>query len=394
MYVRILISDYSGHPFQVQLSRALAARGHEVRHVFSASFQTPKGRLTRAEDDPSTFSIEPVQLAETFEKGTFIKRRSQEIAIGKLIAEKIRAFAPEIVLSSNAPLDTQRQIIAATRDGGAKFIFWVQDIYSHAIAKVVSRKIPVIGTMIGAYYRQMEAGMIRNSDHAVLISPDFEAPVRDLAGSKVPLSVIENWAPLDEIATYPRDNAWATANLPPADFRVIYSGTLGFKHNPDLLLALAAGIKGDVLVFSEGDAANYLKAEAQKRNLANLKVSGWLPFDDLPKALAAADALLVVLEPEAGIYSVPSKALTYMCVGRPILGTIAPENLATRLIERHKMGLTVPANDAEGFVDIVSRLENDAAQASEMARNARAYAETTFNINTICDKFEAVFRAL
>src|SRR5690606_38861377 len=147
---------------------------------------------------------------------------------------------------------------------------------------------------------------IAESDHVVLISPDFVAPVEELAGKRTQMSVIENWAPLDEVPSYERDNAWAREQLAPAAFRMIYSGTIGFKHNPDLLLALAASVNGDICVFSEGEAADYLRAEAAERGLANLKIAGWLPFGDLPKALAAGDALIVVLEPEAGIYSVPS----------------------------------------------------------------------------------------
>ena len=43
--LRIAVHDYSGHPFQVQLSRALAERGHEVLHLYSTRFQTPRGPL-------------------------------------------------------------------------------------------------------------------------------------------------------------------------------------------------------------------------------------------------------------------------------------------------------------------------------------------------------------
>ena len=38
--MRILVHDYAGHPFQVQLSRALAQRGHDVLHAYCASLQT------------------------------------------------------------------------------------------------------------------------------------------------------------------------------------------------------------------------------------------------------------------------------------------------------------------------------------------------------------------
>ena len=60
--MHLLIHDYSGHPFQVQLSRALARRGHRVTHLYNASNPTtPKGGLARRGDDPDMQSgSEPV----------------------------------------------------------------------------------------------------------------------------------------------------------------------------------------------------------------------------------------------------------------------------------------------------------------------------------------------
>lgn len=75
MILRILVSDYSGHPFQVQLSRELARRGHQVRHVFSAGFQTPKGNLAVQPGDPDGFEIVPLRNRKPFAKGTFLARR-------------------------------------------------------------------------------------------------------------------------------------------------------------------------------------------------------------------------------------------------------------------------------------------------------------------------------
>lgn len=295
-----------------------------------------------------------------------------------------------MVVSSNAPLDCQRQILAATRRAGAKFVFWVQDIYSRAIGTVLARKLPLLGHAIGAFYRRLEASLLRASDHAVLIAEDFVKPVRALAGTALPLTVIENWAPLDEVPALPRDNAWAQANLAPAEFRVLYSGTLGFKHDPDAILALAEAGIGDVLVFSEGPGADYLRGQAAERGLANLKVSGWLPFAQLPSALAAADALLVILEADAGQYSVPSKTLTYLCAGRPILGAMPRANLAAALVERNDAGVVVAPGDRNALIEQARRLAEGHAARERMGANARAYAERTFDIETICDRFEAV----
>ena len=73
--MRILVHDYAGHAFPFQLSRSLAARGHEVLHVYSTSTLTPQGAKVRLEDDPETFQIRTLSLSEMIDKYSFVKRR-------------------------------------------------------------------------------------------------------------------------------------------------------------------------------------------------------------------------------------------------------------------------------------------------------------------------------
>ena len=42
---RVLVHDFAGHPFQIDLSRALARRGHVVQHVYCRSYTSGKGRF-------------------------------------------------------------------------------------------------------------------------------------------------------------------------------------------------------------------------------------------------------------------------------------------------------------------------------------------------------------
>lgn len=389
--MRLLISDYSGHPFQVQLSRKLAQMGHQVCHVTSASFQTPKGRLEADGGDPSSLEIVGVRTSTPFAKDSFFKRRAQEIEIGTRVAEQIAGFCPDVVISSNAPLDTQRQIQRATRRAGAAFIFWVQDLYSEAISRILRARLGVLGAAVGAHYRRLEARMLHASDHIVVIAEDFIPAVRSLAGAAAEkITVIENWAPIDNIDLLPRDNPWAAANLPDAPLRLIYSGTLGFKHNPELLFRLAEGTGAEVIVFSEGPAAESLRSKAENAGLGNLQVRNWLPFDDLPHALAGADILVVILEPDAGIFSVPSKVLTYMCVGRPILAAVPQVNLAARLVSGEGAGMIVEPDDLESFVEAARRLAGDGSVRDRMGTAARSYAERVFDIDAIAARFETI----
>ena len=124
----------------------------------------------------------------------------------------------------------------------------------------------------------------------------------------------------------------------------LYSGTLGLKHRPELLYELAAQHAGDadVVVISEGMGEARLRELLAARPLPNLRVLPFQPFEQFPDLLGSADALVALLEPSAGTFSVPSKVLSYLCAGRPILAAIPPENLAARTIERSGSGLVVP----------------------------------------------------
>lgn len=385
--MRIVIHDYSGHPFQAQLSRELARRGHEVTHLYSSDFQTPKGRLQRQPDDPPSFDIRGISLGEPFQKDTFVKRRAQEERFGRIIGDELRRLRPDVVISSNAPLDTQKRILQASKEIGAGFVFWIQDIYSEGIARILTSRFGLFGQAVGVFYRRLEFQMLRQSDQVVAISEDF-SPILVAGGlPRDRLTVIENWAPLAEIDYAP------PASGPREKLVFVYSGTLGYKHNPELLVQLAQQLPIEVRIYSEGRVANKLAAQAKARHLDNLRVHPWVPFDQLSSVLGSADVLLAMIEPEAGIFSVPSKVLTYLSAGRPILAAIPAENLAARILKREGAGLVSRPGDVEAFVGRGRGLTTDFEARVAMGGAGRTYAERTFDIDRIGDRFETVISA-
>ncbi|HEX2115677.1 MAG TPA: glycosyltransferase, partial [Alphaproteobacteria bacterium] len=237
--MRILVHDYPGQPFQPQLSRQLAKRGYEVLHVFFADFQAPRGALTRRPDDPPGFAIRGISLGRPFEKYNFFKRVFQEIAYGRKLAEVIGEFRPDVALAGNAPLDIQAISTKYCRRHRIPLVYWHQDIYSVAIDKILRRKFPLFGAAIGARYIALEKWLLRSSDHVVTITEDFLPILTEWGTPRERITVIENWAAREDLAARPRDNPWAREHDLADKFVFLYSGTLGLKHNPDLLLQLA-----------------------------------------------------------------------------------------------------------------------------------------------------------
>src|SRR5262249_41848517 len=145
-----------------------------------------------------------------------------------------------------------------------------------------------------------------------------------------------------------------------------------------------------VIVTSEGPHATWLEQEAKSIPGEPLRVLPYQAFGSYSDVLGAADVLIAVLERDAGTFSVPSKVLSYLCSGRPIVLSAPPENLASRIVSRANAGYAVPVEDVQGFVGAIKELLDNPAKRTALGRNGRAYAEETFNIGRIADRFGGI----
>ena len=401
--MRILSNDFGGYTSPVQLARELARRGHTVQHTYCASLQTtPQGTLSRQDGDPPGLEILPLRLDRPLEKYAFVTRWRQEREYGRKLARATASFRPDIVLSANTPLDAQAMFMDAARDAGAPFVFWLQDVIGVAAERILRAKIPVLGALVGKYYVAMEARQLRQSARVVPITDDFRPLLDGWGVDSQRVVTVENWAPVEELPLSTKDNAWARETGLDRDFVFLYAGTLALKHNPEFLSDLAIQTQGRtvdgrpvrVVVLSQGPGADFLRDKAagdgNQPGIPNLDVRPFKPFSEMPDAMAAADVLVAVLEPDAGVYSVPSKVLAYLCGARPILLAVPPENLAARIVAREDAGLVVAPDDEAGFLAAAERLMADADARAAMGANARRYAEATFQISGIADRVEAL----
>lgn len=391
---RILINDHSGHPFQVQLSRALARRGHAVLHTYCASFLTPRGSLEKRQDDPAGFSSVGISLDGDFEKYALLRRWKHERELGHRLAATVKEFAPDVVISSNTPLGTQSLLQMETRRAGAGFVYWMQDALGVGYRTTLRRRLSLAGDLLGAAFQAYERRLLARSDEIVVITDDFISYLPSRARANGAATVIENWAPLEEITLADKSNDWSKTYGLDGTTNFLYSGTLGLKHNPELLsrLAKAMAARADVrvVVISEGPGAQWLAERKRHERLDNLVLLPFQPFADMPKVLASAEVLLALLEKDAGAFAVPSKVLTYLCARRPLLLAVPAQNLSAKIVRDNAAGVTVAPDDVDGFVLAGLQMLGDQVKRDAYAANGRAYAERTFDIDSITDRFEEI----
>jgi glycosyltransferase involved in cell wall biosynthesis len=387
--MRFLVHDFAGHPFQVQLSRELARRGHAVTHVYPIGLQGPKGKLEAGGSDAGSLEIRGVQLSGGFRKYSPWRRFMAQRQYARDLKRMITGGHFDAVISGNTPIDVQAEILWYCRRNRVGFVHWVQDVYCRALEFFLRRKVGWLARPMSFPFLKLEQSVAYSADAVVAIAPAF---AEILAGWKVPakrVTVIENWAPLEEIPALPRVSEWSRRQGLEGKTVFLYSGTLGMKHRPDLLYRLARELDSTcrVVAITEGIGREYLE---KMPKLETLQLLDFQPYDELPKVLASADVLLATLEADAGQFAVPSKVLSYLCAGRPLLLAAPKVNLAATVVERSGAGFVADPDRPEEWVEAAQRLAGDASLRASLGENARRYAEREFEISRIATRFEDI----
>jgi glycosyltransferase involved in cell wall biosynthesis len=393
--MRIFVNEFCGHPFQMELSRKLAKMGHAVYYVYFADNQsTPKGETQRRADDSPDLTIEGVHIQRAFSKHSLLTRRQADLEYGREVAARVDRFRPDVVISANMPLDAQKILQRAARHRQARFVFWLQDVYSVAVRFVLERKAKPLAWAGGWYFERLEKKLLRQSDSIVCIAPGFADFLRNWGIPESKTTVIRNWAPLNEVTPTARDNAWARENGVADRFCFMYSGTLGMKHRPELLLDLAKRLeaRGDarLIVIAGGAGAEWLKEKAPEVSPEFLTVLPFQPYERISEAMGSADVLITLLDSEAKTFAVPSKTLSYLCAARALIVAAPAANEAARVVEEAEAGLVVSPDSSAGILAAAERFLQDRALCAQCGANGRRYADRHFSIDAIADRFLAV----
>lgn len=390
--MRLLVHDFAGHPFQVELSRELARRGHQVTHSYCPAWVSGKGHLEAGPGDTVVF--EPVGPSTPIEKDQFAKRVLLEIGVGWELLRQVRRTRADVAMLSNAQIPTLVVFALGMLLMRRPWVLWHQDVYAVAVRSFAGDKLGRGFWLVARLFTIAERWVSRRAAAIVVIADSFVAIHRDW-GTGAKTTVIPNWAPLEEIYPVERHNAWSAEQGLDDVRTLLYSGTLGLKHNPALLVGLAAAVRDAgtpvrLVVVNQGPAEEVLRAEAARLDVP-LTLLPFQPYDRLPEVLGSGDVLVVLLEQAAGAFSVPSKTLSYLCAGRPVLGMMPAENLASTLVADAGGFVLPPSEDSlPAAAAWVVTVLADAGKSAEIGHSSRALAEKEFALAGCADRFEAI----
>lgn len=237
-------------------------------------------------------------------------------------------------------------------------------------------------------------------DKFVVISNDFKT---NMVAKGVPaekIEVINNWAEQDVVVDIPRDKnrLFDKYSFDRAKFYVTYCGNIGMTQNLDLLLDVAAEFQNkyyEIIFVLVGNGAyrDDLARKITERELKNVHLLPFQPYEDISHVFSLGDASLVISKPGTGAASVPSKTWSIMSASRPVLANF-DENELKDIVEKNRCGIFTKAGDKEAFKESILKLYNNRELCEEYGKNGRQFVMDNLTKEVGTQKYVDVIKSV
>jgi glycosyltransferase involved in cell wall biosynthesis len=176
---------------------------------------------------------------------------------------------------------------------------------------------------------------------------------------------------------------------------------LGYSQDLDVVLDAAriledGGWRSEILFLIVGDGVERprLEAKARQMGLNNVRFLPMQPREKYPAVLHASDIGLVTLHAEVRTPVVPSKILSIMAAGRPVVAAMNLDGDGPRLIAEARCGLCVPPEDPRALAGAILKLYHNASLREELGRNGRRYAEEHLSLVLCATQYEELLHRI
>jgi len=156
------------------------------------------------------------------------------------------------------------------------------------------------------------------------------------------------------------------------------------RHRADIVL----------VVIGEGIEKNRMRRDIELRGLSNLLMLPFQPRERVAEVQSSADVLMLTSTRDMGTSSVPSKLITYLAVGRPVLCAASREGELAKVVTEECLGVVAEPGDAASVAaGILSLKSMGVGMLSEMGRRARELAMARYSLDSAVLEFEAILVA-
>ena len=384
-------------PCTTLLARFLAAQGHEV-HVVT-SFPYYPTWVKQAEDQGALYRSEIIDGVRVHRCWHYVplrvtawRRIAHEFSF--VLTSFFRCLAlrrPDVFIVISPPLLLGAAGWLLSRCQRSRFLFHVQDLQPDAAASLglIKKGLLLSALLTLEKFAYARADRISGISQAMLdVFRDKGVPANKLLLFPNPVGTPPS-VPL-------RGQFRQRHNISVDTFLAVYAGNLGHKQGLETVVQAAARLTQDnvhVVLCGDGAMREHLVDLIRRSNAQRLTLLPLQSAEHYAQLMSDADVCLIPQQAGTGRFFFPSKLLSALVYGKPVLAVADADSELVRLMNDHGFGWHVPPGQPERLAETL----NDAAGHRELlewfaAAGRRFVAQ--FDPDRVLGQFAAQLEAL
>lgn len=308
----------------------------------------------------------------------------------------------DLLLYTTPPITLQKAVRFVKKRDKAFAYLMLKDIFPQNTVDVGMLKKSGPRGILYRYFRQKEKKLYRDSDYIGCMSEKNAQYIREhnpqLRPEKVGLcpNCIEP-SERAKVTEEERNRIRERLGVPKDCCLFVYGGNLGRPQGIPFLIECLLKLAGEKRVFflivGSGTEYGRLDRFVKEQSAPNVKLMKSLPKEEYDAMILAADVGMIFLDYRFTVPNFPSRLLSYMDAGIPILSVTDPCTDIGDIIERGGMGWKCHSDDSESVAEKIQKIAS-MDDRKKFGENARRFLEEHYTAGKVCKTIldKAAFR--
>lgn len=306
----------------------------------------------------------------------------------KLLWKALTRRYDVIMISTSPPVLGGVAAALASKLTRTRFIYHCMDIH------------PEVGKISGEFSNpflfrilsKLDQWTCHQADPVIVLSEDMAKTLRERPkGDRLSIQVLNNFS-LPTERTVPSELPF---DWPTEAFTVLFAGNVGRFQGLDTVVEAMGRLhyREDIafVMMGEGVVKSALQARAIELG-ARIYFVGHQPVEIAKAAMRVADAGYISLAANIYRYAYPSKTMTYLEQGCPLLVAVEPESELASEVVAGGYGHAIPPGDIPSLVELLEELADTGGNSSHMKVAAKAKAQQAFSEEVVLEKWNNLMR--
>lgn len=302
-------------------------------------------------------------------------------------------FDPDVVLASSyPPIMSAACVRWLCRRRQKSYVYYCQDISPENLSLIRPQLYPVMKLLESMDRQNVDAAAL-----TITLSKDMKATLLRRTGATGRIVCLNNYIPAATNAVHETVEHEGRGSNPV----FIYAGNMGplqdlatFIRGVDQARRTSDRVWFRVELMGTGMEMETLKALAARKNMDNVAFLPFRPRGEAQRAIANADVGIVSCAPGLSTVAFPSKIMSYLSAGLPVLMIADPGSELEGILSEYRLGLCASAGDPPDIGRKILELTSRVRASLYDRDHIRSVSEEIFGMRRYFRQYDVIMKGV